>query len=80
MRKGFNKVLTDKGQQTMEHSISFCVFFKHLNAELNPICHFLALLGAHHILHFSRIRVKYILRRSTIASLLCVEHYSKEEM
>ena len=29
-----------------------------LNAELNPICHFLALLGAHHILHVSRIRVK----------------------
>jgi hypothetical protein len=28
------------------------------NAELNPICHLLALLGAHHILHFSRIRVK----------------------
>jgi hypothetical protein len=28
-----------------------------LNAELNPICHMLALLGAHHILHVSRIRV-----------------------
>jgi len=28
-----------------------------LNAELNPICHLLALLGAHHILHISRIRV-----------------------
>jgi len=27
------------------------------NAELNPICHLLALLGAHHILHVSRIRV-----------------------
>ena len=24
-----------------------------LNAELNPICHLLALLGAHHILHIS---------------------------
>jgi len=32
--------------------------FKPLNAELNPICHFLALLGAHHILHVSRVRVK----------------------
>jgi len=31
--------------------------FNHLNAELNPICHLLALLGAHHILHVSRIRV-----------------------
>jgi len=29
-----------------------------LNAELNPICHLLVLLGAHHILHVSRIRVK----------------------
>ena len=27
------------------------------NAELNPICHLLALLAAHHILHISRIRV-----------------------
>ena len=26
-----------------------------LNAQLNPICHLLALLGAHHILHVSRI-------------------------
>jgi hypothetical protein len=29
-----------------------------LKAELNPICHLLALLGAHHILHVDRIRVK----------------------
>ena len=28
-----------------------------LNAELYPICHLLALLGAHHILHFGLIRV-----------------------
>jgi len=27
-----------------------------LNAELNPTCQLLALLGAHHILHVSRIR------------------------
>jgi hypothetical protein len=32
-----------------------------LNAELNPICHLLALLGAHHIFHVSRIRVKDVL-------------------
>jgi len=31
--------------------------FKGLNAELNPTCHLLALLGAHPILHISRIRV-----------------------
>ena len=29
-----------------------------LKTQLNPICHLLALLGAHHILHVSRIRVK----------------------
>jgi len=29
-----------------------------LNAESNPICNLLALLGAHHILHISSIRVK----------------------
>ena len=29
-----------------------------LNAELNPICHLLGLLGAHRILHVNRIRVK----------------------
>ena len=33
-----------------------------LNAELNTICHLLALLGAHHILHVSRIRVNPGLR------------------
>jgi hypothetical protein len=31
-----------------------------LNAELNPICHLLALLGAHPILHVSRIRVNVL--------------------
>ena len=32
--------------------------FNPLNAELNPICYLLALLGAYHVLHVSRIRVK----------------------
>ena len=31
-----------------------------LNPELNPICYLLALLGAHHVLHVSRIRVKLL--------------------
>jgi len=39
----------------------YTAIFNPLNAELNPICHLLALLGAHHILHVSRIRVKWIL-------------------
>jgi len=33
-----------------------------LNSELNPICHLLALLGAHPILHISRIRFKHVAR------------------
>jgi len=33
--------------------------FNPLNAEVNPICHLLALLGAHPILHVSRIKVNY---------------------
>ena len=35
------------------------LYFNHLNTQLNPICHLLALLGAHHILHVSRIRVNF---------------------
>ena len=31
-----------------------------LNSELNPICYLLALLGAHHFLHVSRIRIKLL--------------------
>ena len=40
-------------------------FINPLNAALNPICHLLALLGAHHIIHVSRIKVNstvYIFR------------------
>jgi len=35
------------------------------NAELNPICHLLALLGAHHICHVSGLRVKQTIRNVT---------------
>jgi len=34
-----------------------------LNAELNSICYLLALLGVHHFLHVSRIRVKSLTLR-----------------
>jgi hypothetical protein len=33
-----------------------------LNAELNPIRHLLALAVAHHFVHVSRVRVKFITR------------------
>ena len=38
-----------------------------LKAELNPICYLLALLGAHHFLHVSRIRVKSLTLRQLMS-------------
>jgi len=34
-----------------------------LKPELNPICYLLSLLGAHHLFHVSRIRVKLLTLR-----------------
>jgi hypothetical protein len=51
-----NKVTTDV-------QANGCNLFNPLNAELNPICHLLALLEAHHFLHISRIRVKSLTLR-----------------
>jgi len=45
------------------HSVSQLTIFNPLNPELNPICYLLALLGAHHFLHVSRIRVKLLTLR-----------------
>ena len=44
-----------------------------LNPELNPICYLLALLGAHHFLHVSRIRVKLLTFR-LLMSCIYMEH------
>jgi hypothetical protein len=41
--------------------------FNSLNAKLNPICHLLALLGAHPILYVSRIRVNRTPHRRLLA-------------
>ena len=52
------------------------VGFNSLNAELNPICHLLALVVAHHILHVSRARVE-----SLMASLNeNYKHFSGQEV
>jgi len=51
---------------------SFCRF-NPLNPELNPICYLLALLGAHHFLHVSRIRVKLLIFR-LLMSYIYMEH------
>ena len=44
-------------------------FFNPLNPELNPICYLLALLGDHHFLHVSRIRVKLLTFRLLMSYL-----------
>jgi len=49
--------------------------FNPLNAKLNPICHLVALLGARHILHVSRIRVKHtaVIRLCTNVAISLLE-------
>ena len=42
---------------------SYSIYINPLNPKLNPICYLLALLGAHHFLHVSRIRVKLLTLR-----------------
>jgi len=51
----FDQILNTT-QSTMY--MNTCFNINPLDTELNPICNLLALLGAHHILHVSRIRVK----------------------
>ena len=53
--------------KTEGHKIKFNPF----NAELNLICHLLALLGAHHILRVSRIRVNsYLTSHKLVEDLM----------
>jgi hypothetical protein len=40
--------------------IKYKAGFNPFNSKLSPICHLLALLESHHILHVSRIRVNNI--------------------
>jgi len=42
------------------NSLVSLIHINPLKPELNPICYLLALLGAHHFLHISRIRVKLL--------------------
>ena len=48
-------------------------WFNPLNAELNSICYLLALLGVHHFIHVSRIRVKSLTLR-LLMSYIYMEH------
>jgi hypothetical protein len=51
-------------------------FINPLNAELNPIRHLLALVGARHIVHVSRIRVNAVIR---YPNLFCFRINFKKE-
>ena len=44
----------------IEYWVVHSLHINPLNPELNPICYLLALLGAHHFLHVSRIMVKLL--------------------
>jgi hypothetical protein len=45
---------------TSKWQMGFNSAFKGLNTELNPICHLLTLLGAHHIFHVSGVKVNFV--------------------
>jgi len=53
-----DKIRNNIIEQKMNVIRSLLADINPLNAELNPICHLLALLGAHHFLDASRIKVK----------------------
>ena len=59
----FSTAVKIKNIQIVYFTANFYNNINPLNAELNPICHLLALSGAHHILHVSRIRVNNSLHR-----------------
>ena len=52
---------------TSRYNANVYHLIKPLNAELNPICYLLVLLGVHHFLHVSRIRVKLLTLRLLIS-------------
>ena len=55
--------MKDSQAQKFKRRVIETLNFNPLNPELNPICYLLALLGAHHFLHVSRIRVKLLTLR-----------------
>jgi len=63
----FNCLFWNAGMPKYYHCVDTQIIFvtniNPLNAELNPICHLLALLGVHRFLHVSRIRVKSLTLR-----------------
>jgi hypothetical protein len=56
-------VICTSQQNAVQPKAGLFTHINPLNAELNPICCLLALLGAHHFLHVSMIRVKSLTLR-----------------
>ena len=54
--------------------MSYALNINPLNAELNPICCLLALLGAHHFFHISIIRVKSLTLRLLMSYIYIYTH------
>jgi hypothetical protein len=55
-------LMNDRHSHYHQNSAEFIyakINFNPLNAELNPICHLLSLLGAHPIFHVSGLRIKF---------------------
>ena len=60
-----HKIWNGSGEELEKHLQNYPVDIQAyainpLKPELNPICYLLALLGGHHFLHVSRIRVKLL--------------------
>jgi len=70
----FNSVDTKKNVSFAKSSSRAVI--NPLNAELNPIWYLLALLGAHHFLHVSRIRVKSLTLRLLMSYIYIWSTYS----
>jgi hypothetical protein len=51
----------DEERVDQSTEIKFCMFINPLNAEFNPICCLLALVGTHHIFHVRGLRVNKII-------------------
>jgi len=63
-------LLTDLCFKDFSHNVIDNIAFNSLTPELNPICQLLTLLETHHILHVSRIRVKYTCTSVTELTIL----------
>ena len=65
--------------ETCSHRITrrMSININPLNAELNPIRHLLALVGARHIVHVSRVRVNKVMQMYHLllqTTQLCAQH------